>query len=91
MLNRIEALPKSLALSELVLSPSSWKPMAVAKYSPRESHLVDFQLSTTWRSLNSPEVVLLQELLHVLGSGATSASLKKNSTSQQGHDGQHLR
>ena len=42
-------------------------------------------------SKNSPEMVLLQELLHMLGGGATSAGLKKNSTSQQGHDGQHLR
>ena len=31
--------PSSLELSELVLSPSSVNPMAVARYSPRESHL----------------------------------------------------
>merc|ERR1712002_114523 len=37
-----------------------------------------------------PEVTLLQELLHVLGSRTTSSCLQQNTSSKQRHDRQHL-
>ena len=121
---KLASLPRSLALSELVLSPSSWKPMAVARYSPRESHLENTDLISQIFSMSargeykakflcflftpeiickasalfsltelmrlSPEMVFFEELLDVFGGRSSCTSLKKNSTSQQWHDGQHL-
>jgi len=35
----IKPSPSAMAYGSLALAPSSWNPMAVARYSPRESHL----------------------------------------------------
>merc|ERR1719429_488441 len=52
--------------------------------------ILELGTSAKMLSIVPSQVTLLQELLHMLGSAASSSSFEKDSSSQQWDDGQHL-